>query len=149
MDWIIIGLLVAVFSLDALRSGIKRPTSAAIAAPLALLIFQQARSAALISTLINPAGSSLMQAGVFAVLFAVLFLLVSKMLSVGFSSGAFPLAAILSSLAATGIIILVWIQVPALVALWPFNSTVNLIFNEAYRMWWLLGAYAILGYLSL
>lgn len=149
MDWIIIGLFLVAFCLDALRSGVKRAAAAALAAPLALLIFEQSESTVFISSFVHPSDASIMQAGIFAALFVGLFFLISKMLAVGFSSGAFPLAAILSGIAATALIVLVWLQIPALIALWPFSPWIRSIFGEAYRSWWIIGAYLLLAFSSL
>ena len=141
-DWIILGAFVVLVTLDALRSGTGRAAALCLSLPAALLLSQELPKAFLLGSFATPQ----MQLGIFIVLVLVLFFVTQKIIS-DFSGGEGPVQAIVASLAAAVVLIVVWLNVPALQSVWHFGAQVQDIFSEVYRFWWLIGAYTGLAFI--
>ena len=62
-----------------------------------------------------------------------------------FSNGLAPLQALITGIASAIVLVVIWLQVPGLEAVWAFGSQVQAVFGEAYRFWWLAGSYIALA----
>jgi len=144
IDWILIGVLVVVIALDAMRSGSARAGSIAIAAPLALLLSGAVSQAAFIGSVVGQFSGASAQALLFGAIFIVTFLFVNRIVD-SFSGSGGLVQATFAGIAATAVLLVVWLQVPGLQSLWHFGPQIQMIFGEAYRFWWLIVAYAALA----
>lgn len=143
-DWIALILLAGLFTFDALRGGSSRVAAISLALPLGALIFALLPHTAFVSTIVT-SGSPYILAGIYVALVVALFLLLYRLTdTVNDSHG--PLQALMSGVAAMIILVVVWQMVPALNALWNVSPYLQGIFGEAYRAFWLLGAYAALAF---
>jgi len=143
-DWIIIAALVVFITFDAYRSGSGRSSALALAFPLALLLVNALLSAFLIGSLTAQLASVPVQAVIFVVALVALFALMYRITAL-YSAGAEIIPALLCGIAATAIVITVWLQVPALQSLYHFSPQVQTVFGESYRFWWLLASYFMLA----
>lgn len=131
---------------DALRSGSGRVSTIAIAALVTLAVYAAVPQAAYLDVLTRQLSTPVLQAALFGVIFMLTFLLVRKMFYDYDEMHGQPIPAIFAALAVTIIIIAVWLQAPALEAVWRFGPQVKSIFGEAFRFWWLLIALAALAF---
>lgn len=144
-DWIVLGAVAALLSLDALRSGPARAATLALALPAALLLQHMLSIAAYLGPIVAGFGSSMKDIIVFAVIIVFLYVVVHRIVF-SFSDSGGPLPALIGGVAATIVLVVVWLQVPALDSLWHFGAQVEAVFAGSYRFWWLLVAYAGLAF---
>lgn len=145
IDWILIGACAAFIALDAVRSGSARAAALALALPATLLFLDALPHATLPEMVLKQLSTHAGQLIVFAVLFALLYIAIHRMIF-GFSGGGEVIQALITGLAATIVLVVVWLQVPALDSLWHFGPQVQAVFAESYRFWWLIVAYAALAF---
>lgn len=144
IDWIVLAGLIFVLTIDSLRSGMGRAASLAIAFPLAAILFSLIGSAAFIGNL-GFIDSVTGAAVAFGALVIVAYVFGRRMGIDYMDSGiGQPVQSFLAAVAATAIIVLVWLGLPELHDLWFPEAQLQAIFADAYRLWWLLGAFAIL-----
>jgi hypothetical protein len=145
-DWIIIGTCTLLLLVDALRVGSGRIAALALAALVTLLISGYFDKAAFLGSISDALSTPTLQAAVFGVLFVLLFILLRRInIDYGEESGQ-PLHAIIAGVAATAIVVVVWIQVPVLETVWVFGDQVQALFGESNRFWILLTALAALAF---
>lgn len=145
-DWIIIGCFSVFILVDALRMGTARISTIAVAALLSLLLQDAVTSAAFFGPVAAQLSTPVLQAAFFAILFVITYILVRRVfIDYGELHGQ-PLQAIFAAVAVTAIIVTVWLQVPALEAVWNFGGQVRTVFSEAFRFWWLLLSLAALAF---
>ena len=144
IDWILIGAFAAFAALDGIRSGPTRATSLMLSLPAALLLVANLPDALFIGALVAQFTTPLAQAGVFAIVTAVLFFVIHRSIF-AFSNGLAPLQALITGIAATIVLVIVWLQVPGLETVWNFGDQARAVFGEAYRFWWLAGSYIALA----
>ena len=144
IDWILIGAFAAFAALDGIRSGPTRATSLMLSLPAALLLVANLPDALFIGALVAQFSTPLAHAGVFAIVTAVLFFVIHRSIF-AFSNGLAPLQALIAGVAAAIVLVVVWLQVPGLEAVWNFGDQVQAVFGGAYRFWWLAGSYIALA----
>lgn len=144
-DWIILGAVATLLTLDALRSGAGREIAIAFAAPLAMLLLGFLPKAALLGAFRSSLSNGITQASVFFTLFSLIVFFVNRIVFFFTGSGG-VVSGLIAGIAATAVLTTVWLQIPALQGLYHFGPQVQAIFGEAYRFWWLLVAYAGLAF---
>jgi hypothetical protein len=144
-DWIVLGVVVVILSLDAIRSGPSRATALALAAPLALVFSDALSQTAILGPIAAQMTTSYAQALLFGVMFVGLFFVLYRILY-AFSSMGGALQGVISGVAATVVLAVVWTEAMQLQALWHFGPQMATIFSAAYRFWWLTGAYVALAF---
>lgn len=144
MDWIFIFAFAVVTALDAMRTGPARATALVLSLPAALLVMSQLSNALFLGPLFAQFSSPPAQAAIFAAI-AVLLYIATHRLIFTFSNSLGPLQALVVGFAATAVLLIVWLQVPGLDALWHFGDQVQAVFGAAYRFWWLVGSYVVLA----
>lgn len=144
-DWIILGTVAALLSLDALRNGSGRALTLAASFPVALLLFSSVQHAAFAAPFIEQLATPLLQAALFLALVAMLFLALRRAMPLYGHSARGPIQALAAGVAGSATFVVVWLSVSALAAVWPFGSQVQAVFGEAYRFWWLIGAFGLLA----
>ena len=146
IDWIIIAVLVALLTLLGFRSGSARTNAASLALPLSLLLYQWLPTSFGLTLLAPYISTPISQSLVFLVIFVCVFIIMYRLFySYSYSTGS-VLQALLGATAATIILLVVWIQVPAFESIWHFNDQIHLLFGEAYRLWWLLVAFLVMAF---
>lgn len=146
IDWVIIAVFAIIASFDAMRKGPGRISALALALPVALLLTSAFPRAAFLEQIATQASTPLLSAVVFLIFAVALFFLLRRMdTSYGIEYGQ-PLQSVLAGCAATAILVVVWLEVPALQSLWQFGDDVQKIFGEGYRFWWLISSYASLAF---
>lgn len=147
VDWMVIGGFTLLAALDCVRSGARRVSQLSLAFPLAALLMQSLPQAFILGDVADQFSTPLMQALLLGVVFVSLYILIGRIgLSWGGEEGLAIQAAI-AGVAASGIVVTMWIATPPLQSLWHFGPQVQEIFGETYRFWWLLGSFAALAYL--
>jgi len=86
-----------------------------------------------------------MKAGVFLALLVVLCVLVYRFIPAFFGSGPSLIQALASGIAVAILLLVLWLQIPALVALRQPIPFIQHLFGNAYYFFWLIGAYGILA----
>ncbi len=144
-DWIIIGALAIFVALDALRSGTARAAALMLSLPVALFVTNALPQAMFLGPLSAQITAPLAQVGIFIVI-AVLLYFVAHRAIFAFSEGGGVVQALIAGGATVVVLLIIWLQVPALQSIWNFGPSVQMIFGEAYRFWWLAISYAALGF---
>lgn len=142
----ILGGVAILLALDALRAGAGRAASIALSLPVSLLVYSLFQKASFIDAARTMISSPMIEAGVFGAIAVVVYLIVRRMGLELVDSGGGPLQALLASTAATIILLIVWLQVPALESIWNFGDRVETAFSEGLRLWWLLGSLIALAF---
>ncbi len=145
-DWIIIGSFVLILLVDALRVGSGRISTLAIAALISLLVLDTVPSSAFFGSVASQLSTPVLQAVFFGVVYILTYILVRRIfMDYGELHGQ-PLQAIFAAIAVTALIVVVWLQVPALTAVWAFGDQVRAVFSESFRFWWILLSLAALAF---
>lgn len=145
-DWIVIGSFTMIMLVDALRVGSARISTLAIAALISLLVQDAVPVAAFFAPVAAQLSTPVLQAVFFGVVYVLAYILVRRIfIDYGELHGQ-PLQAIFAALAVTALIVVVWLQVPALTAVWTFGDQVRAVFSEAFRFWWILLSLAALAF---
>jgi len=147
LDWVIFGVLVLIIGIDALRSGTARAATLSIALPVTLFFSNTLSHAILVGPFIDKFSNPLIEAAIFGGIFIVVFFLTYRiMYSLG-GNAAPPFASIMASFAATIVMYVMWLQVPALQSVWHFGPQIQSIFGALYAFWWMLVAYLALAFI--
>src|SRR3989344_1980790 len=123
VDWLIIFAIMMLIAFDALRSSTARATALALALPATMLLTSVLPQAFFLGPLSEgfklPTGQLL----IFGVVFVVMYI-ASYRAIFAFSDGGGVIQSLLAGFAATAVLIVVWLEVPALGALWPPGAQV-------------------------
>lgn len=145
-DWMIIGVFAIFAAFDALRSGARRTVQLALALPLAAILVVSLSSATVLGSIVGQFSTPILQAILFFIILAIMYVVIGRIgLSWGEETGQ-TIQAALTGVAATAVVLVFWLQIPALGALWHFGPQVEVIFGEGYRFFWLIGSYAALAF---
>ena len=147
VDWLIVIGIFVLLLFDAIRAGTGRSAGIVFACGLSYLLYELLPTAIFFGPYVTSLEESVVQAAPFVILVALCYLFVRRIAD-SFNDFEGFLQAILASAAATITILVVWHTVPALLALWDFNSLINLLFGETYRFWWLIVALSMLAFAS-
>lgn len=146
-DWLVFGFVALIIALDSLRSGIGRASSIALALPIASVLYGLFGKTAGFSSIEALTATPLAQALSFGVVALATYLLVRRIALEYIESGVGePIQALLAGCAATAVIIVIWVHVPALEPIWKLSDKFHVIFSESCRLPWLLGAYLALAF---
>jgi hypothetical protein len=143
--WIVIGVGAILIAVDVLRSGSNRAVSFALALPVVLFAQDALSHAFVLGNILQQLTVSYVQAIVFGILLVVVYLLIQRMIGFYGSSSGTPFSAIIVGIACAILAVVIWLQTPALNSLWQFGPQVQTVFSEAYRFWWMAGAYLALA----
>ena len=145
-DWIILGVVVLLFTVDAIRVGVGRISSLGIGMLLALLASAALTNAAFLGSISRTFSTPVLQALLFGLILVLMFLFVRRVTIDYSEMGGQPIQAIFAGIAVTILIVVAWLQIPALSSVWNFDQQVQTVFGEAYRFWWLIGSFAALAF---
>ncbi len=145
LDWFILAGCAGVLALDAVRSGPARAAALALSLPVALFLSQAITKAVLLGTFAAQFATPAGQLTVLAVVFVLAYICTYKMIA-SFSNGVGALEALIAGLGATVVLVVVFLEITALGAIWQFGDQVQAIFGAAYRFWWLIAAYLGLAF---
>ncbi len=145
--WIVFVLLVLLLTIDAMRSGAAHASIIAITSPVSLFLFSLIPHTFLLESVIAPfLASTYVMAGILVVIFIAVFLLTNRMTATfGGSSGGL-MNSFLAGISGTIALIVMWLQIPALVALWNPGNQIHAIFGLPYALLWFLGVFIILAF---
>ncbi len=145
IDWIILAAIALVIGIECFRSGPARSTALALALPLALVLREALSHAAFIGTLVTSLTMPLAQAAILIALIVGCYVVVSRMTDTFGGAGGI-LQALLMGIAVSAMVAVIWIDTSALQSVWHFGPSIQMIFGEAYRFWWLLIALLAIGF---
>lgn len=145
LDWILIAIFFALATFDALRSGVTRAAALTLALPITGLFLQYMPNTAYLAVFDKQFSAPVPAAVMSAVVFVILFMLINRMTD-SFGDSGHILQAALAGAALTAVVLVVWLEIPALNAVYHFGPQVQTVFGAAYRLWWLLAAYIALAY---
>jgi len=144
LDYVFLGGFALLIALDTLRSGTGRASAIALAFPVAAVLFSYAKEAPFLGSAIS---SPMLEAVAFLALGVVLFFGIRRMGLEFVSNGmGQPVQAALAGVAATAVVAVIWMHVPALEAFWEFSPHIQSIFAAEFRLFWLLGAFGALAF---
>lgn len=139
IDWIIVLVVLVLFTLDAYRSGSSRSTAIALAALLSGALLSLMQGAALAGPIALQFAGAQAQAALFAVIFVGTFLLLYRVVYT-FADASGLLKPLLCGASATVVLIATWVGTPALSAVWQFGPSIHALFGSAYAFWWTVAA---------
>ena len=145
-DWIILGVFALIMLIDALRVGSGRIATLAISGLIVFLVTETIPHAAFLGPVSERLSTPVLQAAFFGAVFVLIFILLCRIFTDYGEENGQPLGAVFAAIAVTALVVLVWVQVPALGAIWHFGSQVQVVFGEPYRFWWLLTSLAALAF---
>lgn len=145
LDWIIVLVAALIIAADAMRSGSGRASTLALAFPLAAFALAELPKAVFLGPVVANIGGGYAGAVVFGALVAVFYFFVRRIIGLWGDDGG-PGPGLAAGIGCTAVLVVIWLQVPALNSLWHFGPQIQLVFGEAYRLWWLLGSLAALAY---
>lgn len=146
-DWLLLGLIVIVVALDSLRSGVGRAIAISLALPIAFVLLSLAEKAVILQSVDVLFSTSFARALLFGALALALYFLIRRMGADYMNTGmGEPIQALFAGIAVAIVFTCIWLQVPALTDLWTIGGTLGVIFVEKFRLWWLIGAYAVLAF---
>lgn len=146
VDYIIIAVVIAIITIDAMRSGPSKAAALALALPLAYVLFAALPAAYLLGTAVSSMSDPRAKAAIFLVLLAVLWVLIKMTIGSFLDMSGSALGAILVGLATTAIALVVWLSVPELTDLWKFGPQIHAVFAAPFGFWWLLLSVAALAF---
>jgi len=146
MDWIIVAVIAIAAVLFTLQGGTSRTIAGAIALLVAFSALGAIPGALVLGNFYEQIGSPLVQAVFSLAAFVLAYVLMRRIIGSSMRSGAFPLPALLAGLGFTAILLIVWLQIPALDSIWVFGEQARAVFSDPYRLWWLIGSFAALAY---
>lgn len=144
-DWIILVVLLAALTLDAIRSGITRSAAIVTASPIVLALAPLLPHTALLGTFAATLTTPVLQSVLFAALSVLLVLVLHRIIKRYDSYGAGILYSFLSALAATASIVTVWIASDVLQSVWRFGTPIVSVFGATYAFLWLLGSLVVIS----
>jgi len=147
LDWIVIVAFFIIVSADALRAGSTHASALALSLPISSLLFKLVPQTILIGTLTASFKSEIEQVIIFAIIEVILFVCFNQMFF-AYDRYTSLFSAAISGLAATIVLVAVWVQVPVLESLWQFGPSVQGIFAASYVLLWFIFAYLALAYVG-
>jgi hypothetical protein len=145
IDWIILFVLTVFFASEVVRAGSSKIYGLVLALPTAILLSDVLPKAGIIGSISSQLSSPVLRTVVFGIIFACSYIIVRRVMPYGRSGGGLLQGAI-SGIAATAIVVVIWIQVPELKSVWSFGGQVQNVFGELYQFWWLAGSYSALAF---
>lgn len=124
-----------------------RAASLALALPIALYIFGAIPQTYFLGDFAKQLANPYAQAGIFALLAAIIFTCIHQMILTFDVSSSFTSSAV-SGLAAVIMILVVWVQLPALEQIWHFGPQIHAIFGASYRVFWIVASYLALAFVG-
>jgi|SRR5665213_2718811 len=146
IDWIIIAVFALIVIFDAMRSGSGRASVLALAFPISVFFSDLIPHTVLLGNAIASLSTPVLKAGIFVVTFAIIYILTYRIIYTFGGTSRGLIFAILSGLSATAVTVVMWLQVPALNAIWHFGTQVQSIFGATYAIFWILAAYLVLAF---
>lgn len=143
LDWVIIGVLVALVGVDSLWSGSRRAAALALAFPVGAFLFIHIGAAWGVGKFVASIGG-VGKAITFIVLVTILFLYFTRYTE-SYDGGGLIHAALVGA-ATAAVVIASWLSVQPLLELWHPNAAITAIFGDAYRFWWFFIGLAILSF---
>lgn len=137
LDWIIFGGCVLFFSFDVLRAGPARITALALALLLAASIVHEVPHTALLQSSVADFSDVLM-VGIFIIFAIAFFMALYRMIDIGFESPNLVQAPIAGT-AAAAIVMVVLLQLPESTWPWAVGDGFKAVFEETYRLFWIMG----------
>lgn len=145
VDWLVLGGILVVIAVDALRSGVGRAVAVSIAMPLASVHYSFVEHTVTIGSL-PILQLPIAKTALFAFFFITLYFLIRRSSTEYLTSFSGPTQVILAGAATAVIFMCVWIMEPVLNVWWMPNEMVQAIFSEKFHLFWLLGAYSTLAF---
>ena len=145
VDWMILGGIAVLFSFDVLRSGTERVIALALALPASVLLLTAIPEAAFLGSAVSQFSTQFLQGMLFLILFVGTYILLRR-IGPSYGGEGQPLQALCAGCAGVAILVVVWLEIPALAAVWQLGETVQAVFGGQYAFWWLLGSYATLAF---
>jgi len=147
VEWIVIGAFFLLIVADALRAGSVRAASLALSFPITGMLMQMIAQTALLSTVVGQLKNNIEQVILFAIIEAVIFVCVHQMLY-SFDPYTSLVSSIVCGLAASVVVLVVWVETPALNAIWQFDPNIQAIFGHSFGFFWLIASYLALAFIG-
>ncbi len=146
IDWVLIGLLAIFLVVFTLRAGPRVACALALSFPAVAFVLTAIPESAFISVVGTQLAAPAPRLGLSLIVFVVVYYLVLRMVGQNIGGGALPVSALLCGLAATAVMVVALNEILGTNPIWHFGPQVQAIFGPAYRLWWVLGSYAVLAF---
>lgn len=147
-DWIVIVSFAILIAFDAVRSGTSRACALALSLPVTLFLISELPHAKVLSGIIGQFATPTLKAVLFGIIFVVAYILVRRMNASYRNNSGASIQAVIAGIATVAVVVVVWLQVPELQSIWHFGAQVQSVFGEAYRFWWVVGAFVALAFVE-
>jgi len=146
IDLIIIAICVVLFTVDALRSGAAHATVLAVAFPVAMLFSNLLPHTYIVGGMLSKLSIAILPTIIAVAALVIAFILINRMMSMFGSYSAGLFYSFLTGISATIVVIVMWLQTPALHTLWSFGPQIQTTFGSAFALAWLIVAFLILAF---
>lgn len=147
-DWIVIIAFAILVAFDAIRSGTGRACALVLSLPITLFLISELPHAKILSGIAEQFETPTLKAVLFGIIFVVAYILVRRISPPYRNNNGASIQAIIAGIATVAVVVVVWLQVPELQSIWHFGAQVQAVFGEAYRFWWVAGAFAALAFVE-
>jgi hypothetical protein len=145
VEWLVLGLCLIILTGLTMMQGSVYTTALALALPVVSVLYGGITHTAILGTISKQFSSSVEQAVLLAILTAVIYVCMYRICATFDHSAGF-FVSLICAVAATIVLIIVWVQIPLLESFWQLGPTVQTIFGDGYRLFWLIGAYLALAF---
>ncbi|MFA7310172.1 MAG: hypothetical protein WC050_04690 [Candidatus Paceibacterota bacterium] len=139
-DWFILFVVTIAIAFDALRSGSARARALTLSLPASYLLYTWLPTSAFIGPLLKGFAFPLAQNAIALGLMLLMFLIVLRATNSWAEGSHKSATALISGIAATVALLVIWMQIPTLDMLWHFGPLIHSIFSIPYALFWILGA---------
>jgi hypothetical protein len=146
VDWIVIISFAILIGFDAMRSGMGRACALALSLPATMLLITALPKAGILSNFTEQFTSSSFRAAVFGIVLIASYFLVRKITASHRNNRREITQSLVAGASTVAVMVVVWLQIPELQAIWQFGPQVQMVFGEAYRFWLVIGAYTALAF---
>ncbi len=146
VDFVVIGGLVLLAVIVMMRSGTGHATALALSFPMAALLYSAVPSAYMIGPFLEKMDAPGMDAVVYGLLFVLTVTLIYRIVTCYDSLTGGSILGILTGISVTILLIVTWLQIPALSELYQLTPPLPMIFAEQFRLYWTIAALGLLSY---
>src|SRR3989338_2929609 len=147
-DWIVIVSFAILIAFDSVRPGTARASALALSLPVTLFLISALPHAKVLSGIAGQFATPALKAVLFGIVFVVAYILVRRMSVPNRNNSGASIQALIAGVATVAVVVVVWLQVPELQSVWHFGAQVQSVFGEAYRFWWVTGAFVALAFVE-
>lgn len=141
-------LFATAITIDTLRAGASRAIALSLALVVSLVLFDALPATLFLGPALDGLSNPMAQSAIFIGLTLAFAFVIYKMSSTLSDDSARPVLAIATGAATTIVVLTVWQMSPELQSLWKFNPMIQSLFDETYRLYWLIFAFIAFAFVK-